>query len=811
MLAGTDPKSRNDLGYRKKVDIDELLSNAVQSVRCAFAEMGWSEEAVSPKLWEELKIQRVELVALRLYTGPMFVYYNGALRAMASGGVVPPWGGAFAGMDVKGKFVTTIHAINSGLIKLSRLQPCCTIYRGMHGMKLPKPFLTPNAHNVRGGVEYGFSSTTLDREVAYTYSRGAVDGASMIFEMRQGMINRGAFIGWLSQYPKEKEILLPPLLALELIPLKDSKQNDANPNSSNRDTISAKSTSTTGQEDEGNGHGNTFDWIREEKDGTLVCTMDLNINMQSMTIEEVLALRKKQCLEMAEVVQRDLVTHSHTGDVPRRLKAVRDKLEDMKKKDDTDVNAYNDNARFVGVSEGLLAQLPRIGDEVEVLDIHAKTEAAALAGHPLPSVTAMASVTSSLDNESPLLISGRSDGALVMYGGLVGPRTEKFRHESDGSAMDAVPIPILCVEVLSPFSAVAAGLFDHRVALIRLDTTTDTERQYTYLCAPDDPSADPVTALAWSRGPLWLASGSMAGEVVVWELDATQLREGGVWAEAKRGQCMLKGHADTVHSLEWLPQNVLASGALDGTVRLWRLAKDAISGQLTGECCLVKQHSGAVTGLAMSTRPNSQMDVAGDAVLVSVSADQSMCVWDPENFDKPVVERLRCHNLGICAVSAMANHQVATASADTTVKIWQLMLGSIKPEPRLTLRGHTDAVHSLCYIHSKGWLASGGKDQTIRLWRADHVDHRGTKTRSFGDSDASVSVAPLHHQGQEQEPDSKRQSTRTPLRTQGTPRKEREPRLRQPPPLPRTTRTRSQIKSPKRPARAPVVAQQSNP
>ena len=112
---------------------------------------------------------------------------------------------------------SALRAINSGVVKLARLQPCCPIYRGMSGMKLPAPFLEKNPHNIRGGVEFGFSSTTLDREVAVKYSRGAADKSSMVFEMRQGMVSRGAYIGWLSQYPGEKEILIPPLLAIELV------------------------------------------------------------------------------------------------------------------------------------------------------------------------------------------------------------------------------------------------------------------------------------------------------------------------------------------------------------------------------------------------------------------------------------------------------------------------------------------------------------------------------------------------------------------------------------------------------------------
>ena len=96
-----------------------------------------------------------------------------------------------------------------------------------------------------GGVEYGFMSTTLDRTIAAKYSKGNAENPSLILEMEMGMVNRGALLSWLSQYPNEAEILLPPLTGLE---------------------VSSYS---------------------EADDQTLVYKMQLNINMQSMTIEQV--------------------------------------------------------------------------------------------------------------------------------------------------------------------------------------------------------------------------------------------------------------------------------------------------------------------------------------------------------------------------------------------------------------------------------------------------------------------------------------------------------------------------------------------
>ena len=99
-------------------------------------------------------------------------------------------------------YATTIHAINSCVLKLSKLTQAVKVWRGFKGATLPKQFFQPNDSGVRGGIEYGFSSTTTDQMQARSYAEGS---ASTIFEMQMGMVDRGAQLDWLSQYPHEKE------------------------------------------------------------------------------------------------------------------------------------------------------------------------------------------------------------------------------------------------------------------------------------------------------------------------------------------------------------------------------------------------------------------------------------------------------------------------------------------------------------------------------------------------------------------------------------------------------------------------------
>ncbi len=86
--------------------------------------------------------------------------------------------------DVYGKFAaggnlyaTTIHALASAVVKIARvmkLPPGLELFRGLGGrMGLPDSFRGADAHGRRGYTEFGFLSTTSNKDVAIEVRRPA--------------------------------------------------------------------------------------------------------------------------------------------------------------------------------------------------------------------------------------------------------------------------------------------------------------------------------------------------------------------------------------------------------------------------------------------------------------------------------------------------------------------------------------------------------------------------------------------------------------------------------------------------------------
>ena len=206
-----------------------------------------------------------EQIAGRLYTGPAYEKLNLVLRAQS--------GNTFLKMRCKelcqsNTYATTIHAVSSCVLKLSKLAVASKVYRGLKGASLPKEFFEPNEHGICGGIEFGFTSTSRNKKEALAYATTAASGEASaacptLLELEQGMVSRGADVSLFSQYPHEREVLFSPLLGVEV----------------------------DGTAVEG---------------GVLVVRMRLTVNVTALTLEQQLSKRRRLVQQMCDNIRNEL-------------------------------------------------------------------------------------------------------------------------------------------------------------------------------------------------------------------------------------------------------------------------------------------------------------------------------------------------------------------------------------------------------------------------------------------------------------------------------------------------------------------------
>lgn len=73
---------------------------------------------------------------------------------------------------------------------------------------------------------------------------------------------------------------------------------------------------------------------------------------------------------------------------------------------------------------------------------------------------------------------------------------------------------------------------------------------------------------------------------------------------------------------------------------------------------------------------------------------------------------------------------IASGSADTTIRIWDVATRTAVGEP---LEGHSDAVNSVAFSPDGKHIASGSSDTTVRIWDVSAEPSRGTHSSNLAE------------------------------------------------------------------------------
>jgi hypothetical protein len=166
------------------------------------------DELMQLPLAVRAELEEVEVLALILYTGPMFQVYNVILRRC-------PEDKYKLFKEGGNTFATTIFVLVSAVTKVAkctRIAEGTLLYRGLGGlMDLPRHFFNADENGASGFVDWGFMSTSSDRDVALEYSgMKQRRPKAMVMVIEATSVDKGADISEFSQYPGEKEFLWVP-------------------------------------------------------------------------------------------------------------------------------------------------------------------------------------------------------------------------------------------------------------------------------------------------------------------------------------------------------------------------------------------------------------------------------------------------------------------------------------------------------------------------------------------------------------------------------------------------------------------------
>ncbi len=150
---------------------------------------------------------------------------------------------------------------------------------------------------------------------------------------------------------------------------------------------------------------------------------------------------------------------------------------------------------------------------------------------------------------------------------------------------------------------------------------------------------------------------------------------------------------------------------------------------------ITSENAGQLTEFARATRgwiTEIRWSPNGRALAVAGATGVALFAFDGNLTLRGVLEGHESHVKGMAINSD--GTLIASGSADTTIRLWDLKLGG----KFTVLRGHTDAVNAVAFSADDALLASGSGDKTIRLW---DVASGQTRTILQGHTDEITCVA----------------------------------------------------------------------
>ncbi|KAJ7134001.1 WD40-repeat-containing domain protein, partial [Mycena crocata] len=225
-----------------------------------------------------------------------------------------------------------------------------------------------------------------------------------------------------------------------------------------------------------------------------------------------------------------------------------------------------------------------------------------------------------------------------------------------------------------------------------------------------------VTAIALSSDGSFLVTGAKDCTIRVWDARNGEPRGG-----------PLEGHTNYVACVAISPDSKhIVSGALDYTVRVW----DVSSGRPHSEP--LTSHTHSVNCVAFSLDGQS---------FFSASTDGTVRIWDSQT-GQSLREPYQGRGGGITALAVSPDGKSIVFDSAKAVRILDIESGKMLADP---FEGHTYGILTIAISPDGRKIASGGYDQSVRLWDAGV---RQLRSPPFEGHTVSVTAAAYSSDGQ---------------------------------------------------------------
>ncbi|XP_065873556.1 WD40 repeat-containing protein HOS15 isoform X2 [Euphorbia lathyris] len=218
----------------------------------------------------------------------------------------------------------------------------------------------------------------------------------------------------------------------------------------------------------------------------------------------------------------------------------------------------------------------------------------------------------------------------------------------------------------------------------------------------------PIFSLKWNKKGDYLLTGSCDKTAIVWDVKTEEWKQ------------QFEFHSGPILDVDWRNNVSFATSSTDNMIYVCKVGDTRAVKTFAG-------HQGEVNCV--------KWDPTG-SLLASCSDDISAKIWSMKQ--EKYVHDLREHSKEIYTIrwsptgpgTNNPNQQLVLASAsfDSTVKLWDVELGKLI----CSLNGHRDPVYSVAFSPNGEYLASGSLDRCINIWSLKEVKIVKTYTGNGG-------------------------------------------------------------------------------